>query len=85
MFGRVTGPFLITVSPDDTFRKLLELITEHWVHRVYVVEAGASRHELGFWDILGRTSNKCGAEQGMSVSTRYPSVWAYTRALFGAT
>jgi len=37
-------PFLITVHPDDTFRKLLELITEHWVHRVYICAAGATSH-----------------------------------------
>ena len=29
MCGTGHGPFLIVARPDDTFRKLLELITEH--------------------------------------------------------
>jgi hypothetical protein len=29
MCGTAHGPFLIVARPDDTFQKLLELITEH--------------------------------------------------------
>ena len=40
---RRTGPFLVVARPDDTLRKVLGMITEHGVHRVYVCEADSMR------------------------------------------
>ena len=35
---RRAGPFLVVAAPDDPLGKVLSLIVEHGVHRVYVCE-----------------------------------------------
>jgi len=40
-------PFLITCTPNDIFAKLLDLIVENKIHRVYIVSEGEAMKPLG--------------------------------------
>jgi CBS domain-containing protein len=41
--SRSAGPFLVVARPDDTLRRVLQMITEHGVHRVYLCEADSMK------------------------------------------
>ena len=69
---RRAGPFLIVARPDDSLRRVLQEITEHGVHRVYVCQAD-SMEPVGvitLTDILRLVCDAAEASRGEDAGNR---------------